>query len=65
MVKHYTLEGLLLKSFCNHSDIVSSVKSLGEGLFLTGGIDKKIILQDINDENKFSGMENKFIFGTI
>ena len=53
LVKHYNLEGLLLKSFCNHSDIVSSVKSLGEGLFLTGGIDKKIILQDINDENKF------------
>ena len=52
-VKLYTLDGKIVRTFSNHTDIVSSVKVIDStNLFISGGIDKKIVLQDISNEKR-------------
>lgn len=51
-IKQYSFEGLLLKTFYHHTDIVSSLRVISSNLIISGGIDKKIILQDFVEENR-------------
>ena len=43
------LEGKCLKTFTLHSDIVTSVKWLNDEMFVSGGIDKKMVISTITN----------------
>ena len=52
LIKFYSIKGKHIKTFTFHSDIVSSIKFITDNLLISGGIDKKIILQNVNNINK-------------